>query len=234
MKHSVDYEKRQIAFDLIYSKRRTLGITVKPDSSVIVRASKYHPIHSIKEIVLNRAPWILKQKAKFAQAIPLSSPRRFVSGESFYYLGRQYRLKLKESNNEGVGLNGGYLNVSIRDKSDKRRIGKVVEDWYRYQANLYFTSELNAGLTKIKECDVANPTMKVRSMKSRWGSCSRKANITLNLQLIKAPSQCIEYVIMHELCHLKHHNHGRAFYSLLTKVMPDWRERRKQLATLYI
>ena len=104
-----------------------------------------------------------------------------------------------------------------------------MEAWYRRRAFVYFTNLLDDCWNDFSKIGYAKPHLKIRQLKTRWGSLSTRGCLTLNLDLIKTPRECIEYVIMHELCHLKHHNHGNEFYKLLARVMPDWLDRKHKL-----
>jgi len=234
MEHSIYFGKKEIKFDLIRTNRKSLGITVKPDSSVYVRSPISKSITDILIKVKHKAPWILKQIDRFDSIRPVIYEKEYVSGESFYYLGRQYRLKvLKNEGVSSVKMKGGYIEVKT-DSKDGLYIKQLLEEWYLKLARRYFDKKVNVVHTKLKKYGISSPKIKIRTMKTRWGSCSKSGNISLNSHLIKAPSHCIEYVIMHEFCHLKYFNHGKEYYSLLTRVMPDWESRKKRLERVII
>lgn len=233
-KHSFYFGKKRIEFDLIHSNRKTLGITVKPDSSVYVRSPQNKSINDVLSKVKHKAPWILKQIDRFDAIRPVIYEKEYVSGESFYYLGRQYRLKvLKVHGENSVKMAGGFIQVKTENKeSDKVRL--LLEKWYLDHAGKYFDKKVRIVLGILEKYGIPIPKVKIRTMKTRWGSCSKKGNISLNTHLIKAPSHCIEYVIMHEFCHLKYFNHGKKYYSLLRRVMPDWESRKKRLESVIV
>jgi len=124
---------------------------------------------------------------------------------------------------------GRFLRVWVEDKNDTQRVKKAVDQWYRKRAQETLGRYMEKCFAIASRHSVPDPLMKIRKMRSRWGSCSSKGRITLNLNLALVPVHCIEYVIMHELCHLKHNNHSKAFYSLLTRCQPDWRKRKETL-----
>ena len=184
----------------------------------------------IQQKVLRRAPWILRQQRQFQEYVPRKElPRRYVSGESYRYLGRQYRLKVLEQSVERVVLTRGQLTVSLPDRSDKRRIAQLVKKWYRSRARVVFEERLDKCHAQVASLGIPYPELVIRDMKSRWGSCTAAGRVLLNLKLIQVPKDLIDYAILHELCHLKEHNHSRAFYILLDHALPDWRERRQRL-----
>ena len=229
VKERVVFGSRTIDFTLKFSKRKTLGITVNPDISVTVTAPEGKDIEAVKKIVKKRAPWILNQQSEFEKSLPSVSPRQYVSGETWQYLGRQYRLKIYENGAEGVKLKGKYLTVGVKDRANQNRITSLVDQWYRNKASDYFAGKLAHCHSLLKKYEVPYPAMQIRMMQNRWGSCTSEGTVILNPELIKLPSHCVEYVIMHEMCHLKYHDHSPDFYRLLSSVMPDWEKRKKRL-----
>jgi len=229
VEQSVIFGKRTIAFTLKFTKRKTLGIAVNPDTSVSVTAPEGKELAAIQKIVKKRAPWILKQQREFEKSMPTVTPRQYASGETWRYLGRQYRLKVYENGTEKVKLKGAFLTVGVKDLSDKEKIKALVDQWYRNRAVNYFTNKAAYCHGLLRKYEVSLPDIKMRTMKNRWGSCTREGSILLHPDLVKVPSHCVEYVIMHEMCHVKHLDHGSAFYKLLSRVMPDWQKRKERL-----
>lgn len=231
---AVAFGRATIRFQWRYARRKTLAITVNPDLSVTVTAPADTELEQIKAKVRNRATWILKQQQFFRSFLPTTPPRRYVSGETHYYLGRQYRLKVIESRNEAVKLRGGYLEIYVAQKDDRRRVERLLNDWYLRHAQTRFMRSLEACWEKVKRHEIVFPQLRIRRMKKRWGGCSRQGIIYLNPELIKAPSYCIDYVVTHELCHLKHPNHSKSFYELLSRTMPDWQSRKAKLEKMSV
>jgi len=234
MKDNIQYGNTRIDYSLEYAERRTLGIKVHPDKSVHVIAPVDTEEKIIKEKIRTKAAWILKQQDFFLSFHPLTPPRRFVSGETHLYLGKQYKLKLKESLKEEVKLVGGLLTVFVNDKADKKKVELLLKAWYKSKANIHFEALFNQLVPLSKPFYKGEPILKYRWMKKRWGSCDENGGIHLNFELIKAPKKCIEYVILHELCHLAHLNHSRAFWQLLNKVSPGWQKSKSELESLMV
>lgn len=153
--------------------------------------------------------------------------RQFVSGESHLYLGRQYRLKVTHGDTAGVKLARGQLLVSLPSDPDPDRVKAFLNRWYLERARTVFTRVLDASLLNFK--DLECPRLIVRAMHSRWGSLSRAGSMTLNVNLVRAPRPCIEYVVIHELCHTTHRDHDTRFFKLLGQLMPDWEQRKHRL-----
>jgi len=186
---------------------------------------------AIEAFVKRRGPWILRQLRELARydnpVNPL--PRQYVSGESYRYLGRQYRLKVIADTVERIVLSRGWLTISVADPADHRAVQRLIHGWYRAKAERVFNERLIACHGRVAALGITLPSLGVRTMKRRWGSCSKTGKVTLNLKLIQAPRALIDYVILHELCHLVELNHSPRFWALLTRVIPDWERLRDEL-----
>lgn len=228
MKNTVQYGSRTIEYTLRYSKRKSLGIVVMPDMSVEVKAPLHAPIQRIQEKIRKRAPWILKQQRYFEQFHPPLPEKQYVSGETHFYLGRQYRLKVHifsdEITIESVKLRGRFIEVQALSHE---RVQELVHTWYRTHAEQRLKEYTTEWVEYLQRYKLKPHTVYLRSMPKRWGSCTPKGNIILHPDLIISSRWCIDYVIVHELCHLKYKNHSTKFYSLLKRILPDW-ERRKE------
>ncbi len=222
----IQFGSKQIDFKLAYSNRKTLGITVTSDMDVKVTAPAGSSLEMIKEKLRKKAPWIIRQQSFFLSFHPKTPARKFVGGETHYYLGRQYLLKISVGKAESVKLKGKYLEVSTSDKS---HVKHLVNEWYLNHARLRFASIAQPLIETFKKYKVLPSSIVLREMPTRWGSCTPKGKIILNPELIKAPKPCIEYVIIHELCHLVHHDHTQKFIDLQTKEMPDWEKWKMKL-----
>lgn len=227
--HIIDFGSRKIVYRLHHADRRRLRIVVSPDLNVDVFAPKSARDFNIREAVKKKAPWIARSIDNLESYHPLPAPKRYVSGETLVYLGRQYRLKVENSAREPAKLRGRFLHIRVRDKTDTIGVKRAVGEWYRKRAREILRRYMDKCFTIAFRHGISEPFLAIRSMRSRWGSCSPAGRITLNLKLVQLPVHCIEYVIMHELCHLKHPNHSKYFYSFLTRCLPDWRKRKETL-----
>lgn len=225
----IQFGSKQIDFKLEYSNRKTLGITVTSDMDVKVTAPAGSSLEMIKEKLRKKAPWIIRQQSFFLSYHPKTPARRFIGGETHYYLGRQYILKINIGKSETVKLKGKYLEVSTPDKS---YVKHLVNEWYLNHARLRFASIAQPLIESFKKYNVEPSSIVLREMPTRWGSCTPKGKVILNPELIKAPKPCIEYVIIHELCHLVYHDHTQKFIDLQTKEMPDWEKWKNKLETM--
>ncbi|MDX9991552.1 MAG: SprT family zinc-dependent metalloprotease [Anaerolineales bacterium] len=229
--HTLQYGSTSIPYRLTYTERASLAIHVHPDLSVSVEAPLGSDPAEIEKRLHKRAAWILRQQRDFRRYSLDFPPRQYVSGESHRYLGQQYRLKVLQSadKNESILLEREQLLVTLRDKSDPAHVRRLVQGWYRQRAYEIYSASVSAWFPHFARFNVPQPSVQVRQMRSRWGSCTAGGKITLNLKLVMLPRQLIDYVIVHELCHLVEHNHGKGFYDLLSRIMPDWEYRRRKL-----
>ena len=219
----------RIEFRLRRTNRRTLAITVRPDLGVLVAAPRKAALETVLGKVRKRAGWIRRQQRFFGEFLPQTPPRRYVSGETHRYLGRQYRLKVVKAEESSVKLQGRFIWVHAPNKHDRVRVRKLVEAWYLAHAKERFARSVAESAARLGTRLASPPRIQLRRMPKRWGSWTRRGVIYLNPELVKAPGSCIDYVVMHELCHLVHGHHGPAFYALLSRTMPDWEQRKQRL-----
>lgn len=226
--HSLNYGTSRIDYQLQRDNRKLLQISVQPDRSVIVKAPLDATDETIKQCIRKRAAWILRQLRYFRQFEPYTPPRRYVAGETHLYLGRAYRLKLNPELNQKVHLKDGWFHIPV-ERDDSERARRLLQSWYRQQARRILPPLLDQQWNRMELGDQPKPRLMIRNMRTRWGSLSASGRLTMNLSLLRAPMICIEYVLVHELCHLQHQHHDRDFYKLLTRSMPDWQERKQRL-----
>ena len=213
------------------SRRRTLAISVLPDGTLELVAPESASLDSIHERIQKRLAWIERQRRHFRALNSMRPQLRYLSGATHRYLGRQYRLKITEGDRSEVILRGAYLHVTTT-KGCEDGVKQALSDWYRRQAAQQFQRRLAAWDSWFRRHQLPQPKMYLRTMPKRWGSATSTGAIYLNPELVRAPSPCIDYVIIHEICHLKHHNHGKAFYAELTSLCPDWMARKKRLESM--
>lgn len=227
--YSVAYGKKTIDFKLLFCDRKTMEIAVHPDSSVIVKAPVQSDIELIENKIIKRARWILRQQRYFSQFNPRTPVRSYVNGETHLYLGKQYRLRVAEGPENSVKLLCGYFHITCRNAPSPDVTRKLLNQWYMEKAKVHFGESLNRCWQKFDHHEFEKPNLSVKHMQKRWGSLSNKGTLTLNTTLIRAPKECIDYVVTHELCHLKHHNHSPEFYKLLDAVVPGWEKIKHKL-----
>jgi predicted metal-dependent hydrolase len=230
-RQTLAYGSETIDFSLSFSPRQRLSISVEPHGGVVVKAPAEATFEAVLNQIRKKAGWIIRQRDQFAAFGPAMPPKRYVSGETHRYLGRQYRFRVTRGDLPSVKLAGRFFEIVTPEKSDTAGVRKQLDAWYRRHALKVFGDSLECCMSSSYFRMLASPHWSIRHMKRRWGSCTKDGTILLNLLLIQASPRCIEYVITHELCHLIHHNHNADFFRLLDRVMPDWRERKRKLET---
>lgn len=222
----IQYGATIIDYDIEFAQRKTLSICVNPDCTVCLKAPVDATLEQIQQKVHKRASWILKQKRFFESFGTSTTKRQYISGESHLYLGRQYMLRVKESNVNAVHYQNNIIEIECRHKKDA---GILLQTWYRQRANIKFQEYAQPIIEQFSVYGVKPHSLSIKKMDKRWGYCTIDGHITLNPRLICAPRCCIEYVITHELCHLIYRSHNKEFYALLTKEMPHWEKWKAKL-----
>lgn len=229
--YAVTYGDQQIRFSLTYLPRqaRRVSIHVTPDGFVQVDAPEGAALPEVKHAVRQRAAWVWQQLQAVKSRRLHVLPREYVSGETHFYLGRRHMLKVlpTEGAEPGVRLWRGRLEIAVA-LPDALTVRKLLEDWYRQRAADVYAKVL-AEMAPRVGLRRKLPPMRLLSMRTQWGSCSPKGEVLLNPHLVKAPRPCIEYVVAHELCHLREHNHSERFYWHLSRTLPDWVARKAEL-----
>jgi predicted metal-dependent hydrolase len=231
MINEINYGKHKIKYILIRKNVRNINLSIKPDLKIQVSANHEVPIEIVNQFVKKKALWIIKNKKYYEKSLPeLNSEKEYVSGEAFRYLGRQVRLKVIKSREEHIECQRTFLYLYLNDTQDVVIKKELVKQWYEERSLYIFNELLDGAYNLMKKYNIDKPTITIRTMKSRWGSfIPSKKNIVLNMELIYAPLPCIEYVILHELIHLRYIRHDKDFYKLLNALMPDWNKRKELL-----
>lgn len=233
--HTITYGRQVIDFTVRFSQRKRLTISVHPDLSVTVDAPDDRPVTEVITRVKRRAGWIVRQRDFFERFKPEQPERRYVGGETHVYLGRQYRLKLMQGKPECVKLIRGYFVVQARSPYDPDQVKRLLDRWYADHSRSALLARVSRCADLVRRFDVPAPaSVQFRRMTKRWGSCGKNGGIVLNTELARASVYCIDYVVIHELCHLKYPNHGKTFYRLLEMCLPDWEKRKQKLECVRI
>lgn len=211
--------------------RKTLAISVHPDGSLELVAPQNATIREVLLKITKRRKWILTQRRKFRSMNATRTEPRFVTGATHRYLGRQYRLRISCGEQPVVTLRGAYFHITVKS-DDPAEVKILLNKWFRTKAADQFTRKLETWSPWCVKAGVPKPTLRLLKMPKRWGSASPDGRIALNPELIHMPSRCIDYVITHEICHLKHPNHGPQFHRMLTSLMPDWKKQKERIEHL--
>ncbi|WOX55852.1 MULTISPECIES: M48 family metallopeptidase [unclassified Methanoculleus] len=209
--------------------RKDATIAVYPDTSVVVTVPTGTPLETVQGLVQKKTPWILKQIGAFEHFAMIDAMKEYVSGETFLYLGRQYRLRITVAGeNASAKLMGGYFEVTVPDgvHPDRDLVRRALHTWYKEHA-LQKVREVVRVYARRLHLDP--PEVTIRHQLKRWGSCTKDGVLNINLRIVMAPTAQIEYVVAHELCHLRHRDHSAEFWDLLRLAMPDYEIRKERL-----
>jgi predicted metal-dependent hydrolase len=227
---SIDYGKHSIRYTVVRRPRKTLEIAVEPDSSVSIAAPVSASLENIAAKVRKRAPWILAQQRYFDQFNPRTPSRQYVSGETHLYLGRQYRLRVVRSQASSVKLTRGIIEIQSCHPDSSSETRALLDNWYRAKARMKFLERIEACMGRFSPPGAVTPGgLAILAMQRRWGSMSAGGRLSLNLRLIQAPTDGIDYVITHELCHRIEPSHSPRYFRILKRAMNDWEKRKKRL-----
>lgn len=219
----------EIRYKVIYSARRTLAISILPDASVIVRVPYRTPEKTIKELVNSKASWIIKHTDRFRNNTRRVPEKLFADGGKHLFRGDEKMLLVENSARPYCRFTDQKIEIGTAHPDDPRAVKQILYQGYRIEANRVFPVILRKILKEKESYGFRVTALKIRTMRSRWGSCTSKGIISLNTELVRLPEIYLEYVILHELSHLRHHNHGAGFYELLSELFPGWKEARKEL-----
>lgn len=228
--HELSSGEETLRYELRWTaRRRTVGIFVEPDRRVVVLAPRRADPQRVTRIVVSRLPWIRRQRRKLEALPPPPMPRQWVAGETHRYLGRQYRLKLVREAERSVRLAGGHFVVTLPTPTDRNAVRRLMETWYREHAKALLAARVERALAATTWLEVERPPITIRALRQRWGSTTKAGRVMFNTDLVKLPLPCIDYVVAHELVHVKISDHSPAFWRMLGRVMPDWRRWREKL-----
>lgn len=226
---SIVYAGVTIPYGWCHSRRKTLGISIRPDKAVSVRVPMRTPIKDIEAFVTSKAEWVLKIWKKL-DTQPGKQQQNYSRGSVFMYQGKEFRLEFTTGLRHSLLLHDGLMILATPTMPSEETVRKLITNWYRNKAVEIVNERAIACHQIMQNEGIPLPPVTLRSMKTRWGSYSYKTQrIVLNLNLVKTPPVCLDYVIIHELCHIKVRHHGPDFWRMVSRYVPDYLEVRKLL-----
>ena len=231
-RESVDINGEKIIFFVQRKNIKNINLKVNIDKKVTMSIPMKMEIEIAKDFIKKKAEWITKQQKYYDSFAEVKEHITFENRETVYLLGKQYKMKIISDIKNEILIKGRYFEIHIKEKyiENKRYIEKVYYKWLKEYAVEVLTDLVKKYQTELKKYNIKVPKIEIRQMKSRWGSCLPSNNkVIFNLNLIKTPICCIEYVVLHELSHFKYPNHSKSFYNFVTIFMPDWNTRKKIL-----
>lgn len=221
-----------IKVDIIRKPIKNVHLKVFRDMSAILSVPINTPYSWAEEFVLSKSKWLDKQYNKYNRSSGYNNLSFLKSGSSTQFLGKDLRVFIKQDNKEKIILDEKSVTIFLPNPSDETRANAIFEKWWRKRALEIYGKLIDQWMPVFTRHNIERPILLIKKMKTLWGSCKNDTHkITLNEYLLKADIRCIEYVVLHELTHLLHACHNKAFYDFLTIYMPDWKERKKQLDT---
>lgn len=228
MKLSIDVENKKIDFDVEYRKRKTMSIQIDSEGMVLVIAPKGLAKEQIREVVRSKSKWIDKKLKEIKEIGYKPEVRNFVDGELFMYLGEKFPLKIElddDIRKPNIMISQGEILIQT-PYNDASLLKKVVEKWYRERC----LDVISKRVDYYKQFVGKGPNrIRVKEQKKRWGSCTFRGDILFNWRCVMAPLDIIDYIVVHEMCHLIHMNHSKEYWKSVESVLPDYRERREWL-----
>jgi predicted metal-dependent hydrolase len=225
---------RSIRFSVVRSERKTMSITVNPHGDVIVRVPNIADIEEVTERVAKRGGWISYHQMNAERWRPRTPARTYELGETHLFLGRQYRLSAEIGVAQSVKTLGDRLVLTMHRPKRIAERQPLLDDWYLTQAREIIGKRLDKVFEPFAVLSHARPLLIVRNLTHRWGSLTSRGNLVVSRHIVRAPQQCIDYVLVHELCHLEHRNHGSEFWNLLDRMMPDHKKRKARLEKILL
>jgi predicted metal-dependent hydrolase len=216
-------------YEIVYSKRRTLGISILPDATVIVRAPRRTSQTAIEQLIANKQTWINKHITNIKKRIETTPQLSFSNGASHPFKGNNLELNISKSGKRFVKFSDKAIDIGIEKPENELIIKKILKQAYKTESEKVLPEMFYEIIGLYKNHNFKPAALVIRTMKRQWGSCSTRNKITLNSELIKLDEKYIKYVITHELCHLQYHNHGKLFYKLLSEFYNDWKTIRKEM-----
>ncbi|MFA9377692.1 MAG: M48 family metallopeptidase [Lachnotalea sp.] len=223
---SLEYELSTIKYRIIKSNRKTTTISILPTKEVIVKAPIYLSDKEIKNMVKQKAKWIISKLGEIPEDFISKQERKYQDGERFLYRGKEYKLKIIEDSkieNIQVQLKQNEI-VILMNKIKIQVIPSLLELWYKekarelvYERIKYYSPFINRKIQNVR----------IKNQKKRWGSCSSLGNLNFNWRIIMMPDDMFDYIIVHEMCHLKHLNHSKDYWNCVGEILPDYKEREK-------
>ena len=222
---------REFIYTLERKKVKNMNLRIRRDGSIYVSANEFVSDKEVDRFVGDKAAFIANAQDKFKNAAQREQrPEQYADGETITILGQEYVLRVSCADKESVSIEGGYIYLAVKDVNDLGRKSRLIDNFINGQCRAVFGEILGELYPPFEKYGIGMPQLRIRDMKSRWGTCHvTKGIVTLNKRLIAAPRGAVEHVVLHELCHLIHPDHSRQFYDFLAVMMPDWKERKRLL-----
>jgi len=227
----INLYNRHFSYELVRKKVKNINLRIKSDLSISVSANKRISDEEVEKFLRTKADWIIKAVSYYEQKDRADIQElALVDGERVRLLGKELTIRLLGTNENKIELKNEIIYIMVKDINNAKKIKALWEKWYTDYTWNVIEQVVDRIVPIFKKYGIPRPQVKLRTMKTRWGSCSiHNGCITLNKLLIQVPIECVEYVVVHEFTHFIHPNHSKKFYDFLSVIMPDYKERTKLL-----
>lgn len=221
---------KEYEFKLEKSWRKSLSISFDRNGNVIIKSPKLYPKALIEKFLKSKSSWINKKLLYFEKNTEKLSKKEYKKGEVHHYLGKAYSLELVVKEKDNVRIVGDNIVVSSKRVSPAI-VKSLLTSWYHTKGAEILSQRYELAKKVFEKMSIYPESLTYKKMKGKWGYCTNDNHIFLNPELVKTPLECIDYVVYHEICHVRHHNHSREFHKLQKKMLPDYKIRKKKLNT---
>lgn len=220
----IQCKKHPITYTLVIKQVKNINMRISPKGEIVVSANPFVPLDKIDEFVSSKVSWIVEHQKKVVE----KAQRCLLSDKEIMLFGKQLKIKKSAGRYNYVSYDDKYLYVQLKQDAD---VEKVITQFLNKLCKDVFMDVATLTCNSLKDYQIPFPEVKIRTMKSRWGSCTPARNtITLNKKLIHYPLEFIEYVVLHEFVHFIQPNHSKAFYNIIENYMPDYKQRMQLIA----
>lgn len=236
-KRSIIINNKKVEYYLIKKKIKNMSLRLSNNGEIIFTIPYYLPVRKAEDFFISKFSWVEKQLSKYKKYEDLKETTSFNTDDLIYLLGNSYKLKLMPDKENHINVNDEYIEIYIKEKyiDDNKYIQRYYDKWVKEYCYIFCERYVDKYKVLMQNYDVPKDVkIEIKKFKAKWGACTpSKKTVAFNMNLIKVPGQCLEYVVVHELAHFKHLNHSKSFYALVEKFIPDWKQRRKLLNEKY-
>ena len=236
-KRSVVIKGKKVDYYVTKKKIKNMSMRLSDNGEILISIPRYLPYQKAEDFLVSKYSWVEKQLVKYNKYADFKESTAFKEGDIIYLLGNSYKLRLFTDIENHINVGEGTIDFFIKEKyvDNKEYIQRYYEKWTKEYCYLFCIRFIDKYKPLMSKYNVPNEiNVEIKKFKAKWGACTpSKKKVAFNMNLVKVPLSCLEYVVVHELAHFKHLNHSQSFYDLVEKFIPDWKQRRKILNEKY-
>lgn len=226
------YKDNIIEYSLSRKAKRNVNFRITNNGDICISAPRYVSKAELEKMIYERAPWIIENQNKIRNKKHNLMEDNIINGNYIFLNGQKYYIKISSAKSNDIHFRDNILVLQIKEKyrDSQEYINSFFDNWIKEMMYVFSDKLIDKYLDKLKKYNLKKPDLAIRTMTSRWGSCTPSKNkIIINKNLMYPPHKCLEYVVLHELAHLVEANHSKKFYAIIAEIMPDWKERKNTL-----